>query len=315
MKLSDQTVMETGKWSGSADNGKALPETDGNGAVVPGAQTVRRVGAATLILGDALAGMASFSDASFDLAIADPPYGASTAGTWKLPPDHDLPGFGGAWQLASHEWDRLNGLDGFAFALRWLAELQRLVRPTGSIWLHSTYHNSGIINVACQLLGLEIINEVVWFKRNAFPNLAARRLTASHETLLWVHTGSGRREYRFNYAAVKEAAFPEDSLKQPGKQLRTVWDISNNKTREELKFGRHPTQKPLRLTERLLLISGLAGGSILIPFMGSGTEVVAALRWDMRPTAFETDPQSFDLAVKRTSYEVKRLADNPVLGV
>jgi site-specific DNA-methyltransferase (adenine-specific) len=65
---------------------------------------------------------------------------------------------------------------------------------------------------------LEIINEIVWYKRNAFPNLSARRLTASHETILWVHTGENSREYYFNYEAVKKALFPEVKLKEEGTQ-------------------------------------------------------------------------------------------------
>ncbi len=261
-----------------------------------------------LYLQDAFEGMSKLPDQSFDLAIADPPYGASTNATWKLDKGHSLPGFGGAWKLASHDWDMFSGIEGFDFTLCWLAELKRLVKPTGSIWVHSTYHNSGFINVACQLLGMEIINEVVWFKRNAFPNLAARRLTASHETILWVHTGNGKREYRFNYEQVKAASFPEDNLKERGKQLRTVWDIPNNKTKEELRFGTHPTQKPLRLTERILLIAGVHGGRMLVPFAGSGTEMIAGLRYGMECVGFEIDPEYFDLACKRVAAKVDQQA-------
>ena len=261
----------------------------------------RRIGGATLVLGDAIGHMAQLDDRSFDLAIVDPPYGASTAATWRLPAGHELPGFGGAWRLADHEWDLLTGDASFRFTLAWLGELRRIVRPTGSLWLHATYHNAGFINVACQLLGLEIINEVVWFKRNAFPNLSGRRLTASHETLLWVHTGGSRRRYRFNYESVKAAAFAGDALKEAGKQLRTVWDIPNNKAKSERRFGGHPTQKPLRLTNRLFAISGVAGGSVLVPFMGSGTEVVSALAHDMVPTGVEIDPDWFAVAAARTA--------------
>jgi site-specific DNA-methyltransferase (adenine-specific) len=266
-----------------------------------------------LYLQDALEGMSALPDASFDLTIADPPYGASTNAMWKIDKDHALPGFGGQWKLASHDWDLFSGIDGFETTLRWLGELKRLVKPTGSVWIHSTYHNSGFVNVACQLLGLEIINEVVWFKRNAFPNLSARRLTASHETILWVHTGNGKREYRFNYEQVKAASFPEDNLKERGKQLRTVWDIPNNKTREELQFGSHPTQKPLRLAERLLLISGLHGGRLLVPFLGSGTEVIAGLRYGMECVGFETDKEYFDLAMRRATEELKLQTAAPQL--
>ena len=271
----------------------------------------QELGPATLVLGDAIRGMKHLQDQTFDLAIVDPPYGASTRAQWEIPADHGLPSFGGSWQLAAHDWDRLVGSESFNFTLQWLKELQRLVKPTGSIWIHSTYHNSGFANVACQMLGLEIINEVVWFKRNAFPNLARRRLTASHETLLWVHTGSKKREYRFNYDDVKNASFSGDSIHNPGKQLRTVWDIPNNKTPEEQQFGRFPVQKPLRLTDRLFLISGVAGGAVLVPFVGSGTEMVAALNWKMCPTGFETSQESFDLAKQRIEFALSQ--QNPSL--
>src|SRR5690606_10322378 len=124
----------------------------------------------------------------------------------------------------------------FQFTLAFLSEVSRLVRPTGSFWIHATYHNAGFVNVALQMLGLEIINEVIWYKRNAFPNLSGRRLTASHETIYWAHTGRDTREYFFNYDGVKAARFPEDQLKAPGKQLRTVWDIPNNKRPVEREF-------------------------------------------------------------------------------
>jgi site-specific DNA-methyltransferase (adenine-specific) len=254
-----------------------------------------------LYLQDVLEGVRNLPNNSFDLAIADPPYGASTNATWKLENGHSLDGFGGAWKLASHDWDMFNGLDGFEFTLSWLNELKRLVKPTGSIWIHSTYHNSGIINVACQILGLEIINEVIWYKRNAFPNLSGRRLTASHETILWVHTGETKREYYFNYEGVKAATFKEDNLKEPGKQLRTVWDIPNNKKPPELEFGKHPTQKPLRLIERMLFISAVRGGGVLIPFLGSGTDIIAGLEYDMDCVGFEVDQEYFNLACQRIS--------------
>ncbi|MBW8050071.1 MAG: site-specific DNA-methyltransferase [Cytophagales bacterium] len=243
--------------------------------------------------------MSKYPDNSFDMAICDPPYGASTRASWKYDREKKLNGFGGNWNLANHDWDLLTGNEIFAFAYQWLSELKRLVKPTGSIWIHSTYHNSGFVNVICQLLELEIINEVVWYKRNAFPNLARRRLTASHETILWVHTGGNKRQYTFNYEDVKQVRFKGDNLKEPGKQLRTVWDIPNNKNKNEIAFGNHPTQKPLRLSDRLLMISGTKGGKLLVPFAGSGTELIAGLKYGMEVVGFETNQEYIDLAEKR----------------
>lgn len=264
------------------------------------------IGNTTLINKDSLIGMMELPDNYFDLAIVDPPYGASTQFNWELIKNHDLKGFGGAWKLASHEWDMFSVDEYLQFTIAWLTQVSRLVKPTGSIWVHSTYHNSGFVNVVCQILKIEIINEVIWFKRNAFPNLSARRLTASHETIYWIHTGKAKREYRFNYDDVKNADFPEDSLKVQGKQLRTVWDIPNNKKPEELSQGSHPTQKPLRLLDRMFLISGIKGGKFLDPFMGSGSSLVSALNNGMKPTGFEINKEYFDIAAKR----IKKCSEN-----
>lgn len=261
-----------------------------------------------LHLKDAIQGLSALPDNSFDLAICDPPYGAATSAKWSYDSDKKINGFGGNWKLNSEEWDLLTGNDIFKNTYQWLTQLKRLVKPTGSIWIHSTYHNSGFVNVLCQLLGLEIINEVTWYKRNAFPNLSARRLTASHETILWVHTGGEKqRKYNFNYDDVKRAKFEGDNMKESDKQLRTVWDIPNNKSKDELKFGTHPTQKPLRVAERLLLISGTKGGKLLVPFAGSGTEMIAGIKYGMKSVGFEISEEYFDLAKERLLFEERNI--------
>ena len=239
----------------------------------------------------------------FDLCIVDPPYGASTTKKWSYGDKEKVKGFGGEWKLTSEVWDLLSQNDSFLDTYSWLKELKRVIKPTGSIWIHSTYHNSGFVNVCCQLLGLEIINEIVWYKRNSFPNLSGRRLTASHETILWVHKGGEKsRKYVFNYDASKAFSCKSDQLKEPGKQMRTVWDIPNNKSKEEMRFGSHPTQKPIRVSERILTIAGVKGGNLLIPFAGSGTEMVAGHEYGMNVYGYELDKEFYDLACKRLEY-------------
>ena len=241
-------------------------------------------------------------DQSVDLAIIDPPYNASKGSEWKWEQGAALPGFGGNWKKVSEVWDDMPLEEYLYFTLSWLKEVKRLVKPTGSLWVHGTYHNAGIINFALQIFGVEIINEVVWYKRNSFPNLSGRRLTASHETILWAHTGK-KRQYYFDYEAAK--AFHEDSdrLKEPGKQMRTVWDIPNNKERSELAHGKHPTQKPLRLLQRMIRLSAKPGDVCLVPFAGSGSECVAAQREGLKYVGCEIDEQFVDLALTRLRAE------------
>lgn len=257
---------------------------------------------------DLMIGLPLIPSDSIDIAIVDPPYGASSTKKWSYGDKQRLNGFGGEWKLTSETWDLLSQNDSFTQTLGWLSELKRVLKPTGTIWIHSTYHNSGFVNVCCQLLGLEIINEVVWFKRNSFPNLSGRRLTASHETILWVHKGDEKhRKYFFNYEASKEYFDESDRIKEPGKQMRTVWDIPNNKTKEELLFGSHPTQKPIRVADRILTISAPEQGLLLVPFAGSGTEMVAGYRRGLHVIGFEINQEYFELATKRLQDQIVKL--------
>jgi DNA modification methylase len=84
---------------------------------------------------------------------------------------------------------------------------------------------------------------------------------------------------------------PEDLLKTQGKQMRTVWDVPNNKEREELAYGKHPTQKPVRLLKRMLKISARPGDLLLVPFAGSGSDCVAAHELGINFVGFETDAE------------------------
>jgi DNA modification methylase len=246
--------------------------------------------------------MRKLADNSVDVAIADPPYNLSKGGRWKWDNSVALPGMGGDWSKVMADWDDMPLGEYLSFSLAWLAELKRVVRPSGSIWIHGTYHNIGIINFALQLLAIEMINEVVWYKRNSFPNLSGRRLTASHETILWAHTGGQKeRRYFFAYDKAKAMHTVGDLMKESGKQMRTVWDIPNNKGREELAHGKHPTQKPVRLIRRMLEVSARPGALLLVPFTGSGADCVAARQLGVDFLAFETEQEFVDLATRRVS--------------
>ena len=249
---------------------------------------------------DCIKAMKSLPDNCADIVIADPPYNVSKGNMWKWDNSVKLPGFGGNWSKTMAQWDDFPLAEYLQFTLVWLSEIKRIVKPTGSMWIHGTYHNIGIINFCLQLLEIEIINEVIWFKRNSFPNLSGRRLTASHETILWAHTGGPKnRKYLFNYNLSKEMECPEDNIKDAGKQLRTVWDIPNNKQKIELKHGKHPTQKPVRLLQRMLQISAKEGDLLLVPFAGAGSDCVAAQELGIDYIGFEIDNDFLSIANKR----------------
>ena len=248
---------------------------------------------------DCIEGMKNMPDNCVDLVVADPPYNLSKGSTWKWDNSVILKGMGGNWNKVMVDWDNMTFEEYWNFTYEWMSQVKRILKPTGSLWIFGTYHNIGILNVMCQMLDIEIINEIVWYKRNAFPNLSGRRFTASHETILWAHTGGKKREYFYDYEYTKNADFPEDNLKQPGKQMRTVWDIPNNKNKEELAYGKHPTQKPIRVLKRIIKSSSQKDDLIFTPFSGGGSECVAAKMCGRRFLGFEVNKEYYEISIER----------------
>jgi len=251
---------------------------------------------------DCIEGMKGLPENCVDLIIADPPYNLSKSGAWKWDNSVFLAGMGGNWNITNENWDNMSLDNYFNFTIAWLSEAKRILKPTGSMWVFGTYHNIGIINIVCQMLSIEIINEVIWYKKNAFPNLSGRRLTASHETILWTHSGGKKREYYFDYEYSKNGVFEEDELKAQGKQMRTVWELSNNKKREELQYGKHPTQKPIKILTRMIKLSSHTNDIMLTPFSGAGSECVAAKMTGRHYIGLEIEKEYCDISEERLSH-------------
>ena len=250
--------------------------------------------------GDVYKTLCYFADNSFDLVIADPPYNIITNTDTKLPKNHKLESMGGPWKIFDENWDKHDFSTYFKFTLDYLSEVKRVVKPTGSIWIFGTYHNIGSVNICMRLLTIEIINEVIWYKSNAFPNLTNRRLTASHENILWAHTGNTKkREYFFDAKYAKSVETSEDSLKIQNKQMRTVWSIPNNKKKHELTLGSYPAQKPLKLLKRIIQLSTKTNDKILSLFSGSGSDACAAIETNRDSVSVENNPNALKRSTQR----------------
>jgi len=208
-------------------------------------------------------------DHSVDMIFADPPYNLSNDGFTCQ---------GGRMvSVNKGDWDRSQGVEAdFLFHQTWIAACNRKLRPGGTIWISGTYHSIYQCGYALQVEGMHILNDSAWFKPNASPNLSCRVFTASHETLLWARTAK-KHKHVFNYKEMKHGDWHEtDAIKKADKQMRSVWHIPLTKKSEKA-FGRHPTQKPEALLERVVLDSTNPGDTVLDPVMGSGTTGVAAM--------------------------------------
>ncbi len=259
-----------------------------------------------LFHGDMLAKLEQVADHSVDMIFADPPYNLSNDGFTCQ---------GGRMvSVNKGEWDRSKGVEAdFLFHQTWIAACNRKLRPGGTMWISGTYHSIFQCGYALQVEGMHILNDIAWFKPNASPNLSCRMFTASHETLIWART-SKKDKHDFNYHAMKHGDFPSDIMKKPEKQMRSVWHIPLTKKSEKA-FGRHPTQKPEALLERVVVASTNPGDLILDPFMGSGTTGVAALRHGRRFIGIEMDADYLEgIARPRLQAELEAFAGVPAVG-
>lgn len=235
-----------------------------------------------LILGDCLDKLKEIPSESIDMIFADPPYFLSNDGiTCKG---------GKAVSVNKGDWDKSMGIaEDHIFNRNWLTECQRILKKDGTIWVSGTSHVIFSIGFGMQELGFKIINNIAWEKPNPPPNLSCRYFTHSTETIIWAGKNE-KTKHTFNYDIMRNM--------NGGKQMKTVWNILPPKTSEKTN-GKHPTQKPLELLERIILASTNIGDVILDPFMGSGTTGVAAIKHNRSFIGIEMNPEYLELAQKR----------------
>jgi site-specific DNA-methyltransferase (adenine-specific) len=240
--------------------------------------------------GDALELLKRCRSELFDLIFADPPYFLSDDGITCY-----------AGQMVSvnkGHWDKAKPFEEIhEFNLAWLSECKRTLKPNGTIFVSGTYHNIYSVGFAMQQLGYVILNDIAWFKVNPPPNLSCRYFTHATETILWAKKSKKARHY-FNYEAMK--AMPDPA---PGKQMLSLWHILPPKPHEK-RYGKHPTQKPEALLERIIQSASKPGDLVLDPFLGSGTTGVVAARLKRRFVGFEIEGKFLKIAIKRISDEL-----------
>lgn len=247
--------------------------------------------------GDCFEILKNIPENTFDMIFADPPYMLSNGGITC----HS----GKMVSVNKGNWDKSNGIsEDFNFHKKWLELCKRVLKPNGTLWVSGTYHSIYTCGYAMLLLDYHILNDIAWFKPNASPNLSCKYFTASHESLIWARKDKKAKHY-FNYEAMKNGDFPKDFIKKPNTQMRSVWAISTPQASEKY-YGKHPTQKPLALLERIISASTQPGALILDPFMGSGTTGVAAIKLNRKFVGIDIESSYVELAAKRISAMLKK---------
>lgn len=251
-----------------------------------------------LFNGDALEVLQNLPAKSVDLVFADPPYNLSNGGSSCHA--------GKRVSVDKGAWDKSQGVaKDFEFHYNWIEACRRVLKDNGALWVSGTYHSIYSCGFALQQQGWHLLNEISWFKPNAAPNLACRMFTASHETLIWARK-TKQAKHKFNYDEMKTSEWAGDFIKKPGKQMRSVWAITAPKNGEK-KYGKHPTQKPEALLERIILACSNKNDVVLDPFCGSATTGIAALRHSRQFIGIDSEKKYLSsIAAKRIKDELKQ---------
>ncbi|MGV8162770.1 MAG: DNA-methyltransferase [Candidatus Nanoarchaeia archaeon] len=240
-----------------------------------------------LYKGDCLEVIRKLPKNSVTTVFADPPYNLSNGGISCRS--------GKMVSVNKAEWDKSKGLsEDFHFTYEWIKACKDVLKDNGTIWISGTMHNIYQVGFALQMLGFQIINEVIWYKPNAPPNLACKCFAHSHETIVWARKSKEAKNF-FNYQRMKEW---DDGFSPKGKQMRSLWSITLTPQREKV-HGKHPTQKPIELLKRVIESSSKEGDLILDPFNGSGTTGFVAKSLNRKYIGIDTQAEYLDLTIKR----------------
>lgn len=218
-----------------------------------------------------------------DMIFADPPYFLSNDGISCSA--------GKAVSVNKGDWDRAGSLEEkHEFNRSWIRRCRRVLKRNGSIWISGTLHNIYSVGMALEQEGFKIINNITWQKTNPPPNLVCRCFTHSTETVLWAQKADTDARHYFNYALMKQM--------NGGKQMKDVWPGALTPSAEK-RFGKHPTQKPLYLLERIILASTHENDVVLDPFCGSSTTGVACKKLGRNYIGIDNNCKYIELSIER----------------
>ena len=155
--------------------------------------------------------------------------------------------------------------------------------------ISGTYHNIFSIGRALQKLDYKILNVITWAKTNPPPNFSCRYLTHSTEQVICARKDE-KHKHIFNYELMKRI--------NGDKQMKDVWSFPAIAPWEKA-CGKHPTQKPLPLLVRLILMASTQNSVVCDPFAGSATTGIAANLLGRDFVGIEKEQEFIDIALKR----------------
>ena len=279
----------------------------------------------TLHHGDCLAIMQSMDDQSIDLIYADPPFNTGRDfgefdDRWNLAGEPSHPA--AAFALHAHS-------PSMAAYIDWMAErmleMKRILKQSGSVYLHCDQTASHYLKTLldCVFCSSSYRNEITWKRyRGRRAQKIPRGFAAVTDTLLFYRQSTEasfdlpftpldpeyvRRVYRYNdndgngpYRYGGRIRDRKYYLKNSrGTPIASLWgDLAELNGAHADSTG-YPTQKPVALLNRIIEASSNTGDTVLDPFCGSGTTIVAATTLGRHAIGIDRNQNALDITSNR----------------
>lgn len=235
-----------------------------------------------IILGDCLEIMKRIPSNSIDMTFCDPPYNLKKS-----------------YEYYEDDKETREYLD---WCKKWLAEMVRITKPTGSIF---------VINIPKWLTYFaSYLNEMAYFKHwiawDAMGAPLGKTLLPSHYGILWYVKSRNFKFYDIRQPhprcrkcgeLLADYGGKKDQIHPFGTLVSDVWtDI--HRYRHNVRRDEHPCQLPVHLLERLILMTTDENDIVLDPMVGTGTTCVAAKKLGRRFIGIDIDPKYVEIATK-----------------
>jgi len=201
-------------------------------------------------------------------------------------------------------------------------EMHRVLKPTGSIYLHCDWHASHYLKMMMDKIfePKNFQNELVWCYE--VGGRGKRRWARKHDTILFYSKGS---KFHFDPTAVAERRKPGTHMKvgidEDGREYQEKRDAKTGKVyryymdegtipqdwwvgpqqlnREDAERLGYPTQKPEALLEKIIAASSRKGDIVLDPFCGCGTAIAVAHKLDRAWLGIDISPTALGIMQRR----------------
>ena len=279
----------------------------------PPVRVASAAGGLSVHFGDNLHILRELPSASFDLIYIDPPFNTGKVQartrirTVRDQDGGDRTGFQGkryrTVKVGTASFaDKFD--DFFEFMEPRLEEVRRLLKPSGSFFLHIDYREVHYCKVLLDhLFGRDsFINEIVW--AYDYGGRSKKKWSAKHDNILWYVKDP--KNYTFNFDEMDRIPYMAPGLvgkekAARGKTPTDVWWHTIVPTNGKERTG-YPTQKPVGILNRIIKVHSRPGDRILDFFAGSGTTGESAVRLGRDCTLIDNNVEAMKVMARRLSF-------------